>query len=59
MYNIIYYNPELGKNEEINVGKSRYDEFEVGDKIKVTREVYYNKSGLRLNYKDFVEKIEE
>ncbi len=57
-YNVIYYNEELKENVEVNVGKTKYNEFNVGDKIKATRTVYYTKSGLRQNYEDSVEKIE-
>lgn len=55
-YNIMYYNEYLQENVAINVGKSRYDEFNVGDKIRVIRTVYYTNSGLRIKYEDMVEK---
>ncbi len=57
-YNIQYYNEELKETVTVSVDKVQYNELNVGDKIKTTRVVTYNKSGLRLNYKDTVEKIE-
>lgn len=57
-YNIMYYNEELKDNVAVDVGKNKYNEFNVGDKIKVTRVIYYTKNGLRLNYEDHVEKLE-
>lgn len=58
-YNIMYYNEELKENVEIDVEKSKYDNFSIGDKIKVTRTVYYDKNGLRLYYEDTAEKLQD
>ena len=58
-YNVMYYNEELKDNVAVNVGKNKYDEFNVGDKVKATRTVYYTKDGLRIDYEDSIEKIED
>lgn len=59
-YWVSYYNEELGERTSVDVGdRAEYDKFSVGDKVKVTRLVYYTKQGLRLNYKDFMELVEE
>lgn len=56
-YNIVYYNKHLEKNITVNVKKDKYNELNIGDKVKVIRIVYYTNNGLRLNYEDIIEKL--
>lgn len=57
-YDIIFFNKELNKKQSVDVGNAAYDEFEIGDKILLTRYVYYTKGGVRTWSEDELEVIE-
>lgn len=50
-----------GEKLPITINKAyidNYDDFNAGDKVLLTRTVYYDRRGVRLNYKDTLTKID-